>query len=219
MKLKKTILVTVAISMVMSSTAFAGTWRTGAEPNQNRWWYDFDNDSYAANGWQWIDGDNNGVAECYYFDSEGWMLANATTPDGYQVNADGAWVENGVVQTNIVETQQASEQPQAQEQTETAASLAKYAALSGSYNVVDVAGGYWPHDQSWINQPVTVVVTETNGTLVVTFNGIPLEIYAMSDEDTAVYGYISSLGSIGSVFGDGRMFISSDDGSEVFYQK
>lgn len=105
MKLKKTILATVAISMAMSSTVFAGTWRTGAEPNQNKKWYDFDNGSYAANGWQWIDGDNNGVAECYYFDAEGWMLANTTTPDGYQVNADGAWTENGIVQTQAAQVQ------------------------------------------------------------------------------------------------------------------
>ena len=28
------------------------------------------------------------------------MLANTTTPDGCTVNADGAWTENGVVQTH-----------------------------------------------------------------------------------------------------------------------
>ena len=30
------------------------------------------------------------------------MLANTTTPDGYQVNASGAWVQNGTVQTRNV---------------------------------------------------------------------------------------------------------------------
>ncbi len=39
--------------------------------------------------WQWIDG------YCYLFDAEGKMYANTTTPDGFVVNADGQWMENG----------------------------------------------------------------------------------------------------------------------------
>lgn len=207
-----------------SMAAFAGTWKTGAEPNQNRWWYDFENGSYAANGWQWIDGDNDGAAECYYFDADGWMLADTTTPDGHTVNADGAWTENGDVQIKAVEVkqEQAQEQPQEQEQpqaqTETT-SLGKYVALSGSYQAVDVAGDFWPHDPVWINRPVAVSVTELNNTLVVTLNGSPMDVSAISGEDTSIYGYIPSLGSLVTIFGDGRMFFSSDDGSEVFYQK
>ena len=66
------------------------------------WWYDNGNGTYHSNSWQWIDGDNNGTAECYYFDRTGYMLANTTTPDGYKVNASGAWVENGTVKTRNV---------------------------------------------------------------------------------------------------------------------
>ena len=51
------------------------------------------------------------MAECYYFDQTGYMLSNAKTPDGYQVNADGAWVINGAVQTKAAT---ASEQTKAQ---------------------------------------------------------------------------------------------------------
>jgi len=39
------------------------------------------------------------VAECYYFEPTSYLLIYTTTPDGYTVNADGAWVENGAVQT------------------------------------------------------------------------------------------------------------------------
>lgn len=39
------------------------------------------------------------IAECYYFGPDGYCLINTTTPDGYTVNADGAWVVNGVIQT------------------------------------------------------------------------------------------------------------------------
>ncbi len=41
----------------------------------------------------------DGIAECCNFDERGYMLTNAKTPDGYAVNDKGAWVENGVVQT------------------------------------------------------------------------------------------------------------------------
>ena len=37
------------------------------------------------------------------------MAADATTPDGYQVNSDGAWVENGLVLTLAVSVPAASE--------------------------------------------------------------------------------------------------------------
>lgn len=32
------------------------------------------------------------------------MLADTTTPDGYQVNADGAWITNGSVETRNTDT-------------------------------------------------------------------------------------------------------------------
>lgn len=96
----------MAMVLVMSTTALAGVWRTGAVPNENRWWFDDENGSYAANEWRWLDGNGDGVAECYSFDSEGWMYADTTTPDGYQVNADGAWIVDGAVQTQQVQQPQ-----------------------------------------------------------------------------------------------------------------
>ena len=97
-KLKKTILVTVVMSMAMTSTSFAA-WKNGTGENQDKWWYDNGNEVYASNGWQWIDGNNDGVAECYYFDANGWLLVNTTTPDGHKVDENGAWIVNGVIQT------------------------------------------------------------------------------------------------------------------------
>lgn len=108
MKFKKMIPTIMVISMAMSSTAFAGTWKTGAEENQNKWWYDNEDGSYANNGWYWIDGNNDGIAECYYFDSEGWLLTNAMAENSYEVNENGAWVLNGIVETReiVSETQE-----------------------------------------------------------------------------------------------------------------
>lgn len=87
---------------VVHMTAFAGEWRTGAAPNEGRWWYANEDGTYAENGWYWLDGNKDGVAECYYFDSQGWMLADTMTPDGYTVNADGAWTQNQQVQVRNV---------------------------------------------------------------------------------------------------------------------
>ena len=45
------------------------------------------------------------MAECYYFDVNGYMAEN-TVIDGYTVDVNGAWTVNGVVQTKQVDAQQ-----------------------------------------------------------------------------------------------------------------
>ena len=71
--------------------------------NQTGWWYEFVDGSYLTNGWYWIDGNHDGVYECYYFDGNGYMASN-TSIGSDAVDANGAWVVNGVVQTKRVET-------------------------------------------------------------------------------------------------------------------
>lgn len=113
MKRKWMVPAAMAMAFAMSTTAMAGVWRTGAVPNENRWWFDNEDGSYAVSEWRWLDGNGDGVSECYAFDREGWMYADTTTPDGYQVNTDGAWTIDGVVQTRQVpQTQQNASQSQ-----------------------------------------------------------------------------------------------------------
>lgn len=51
-------------------------------------WYYFDEDGYSKqNTWAEID------SKWYYFDEWSRMLHDTTTPDGYYVGSDGAWVE------------------------------------------------------------------------------------------------------------------------------
>ena len=83
------------MSMTLNQITFAGEWKSD-EIGQ---WYQSDDGSYPVNTWQWIDGNRDGVSESYYFNENGYMLANTVTPDNYTVNADGAWTVNGVVQT------------------------------------------------------------------------------------------------------------------------
>lgn len=75
--------------------SYAGEWKA----DENGWWYDNGDGTYPVNQWRWIDGNSDGISECYYFNSEGYCLVNTMTPDGYQVNNQGAWIVDHIIQT------------------------------------------------------------------------------------------------------------------------
>ncbi len=92
--LRKTLAAAAFFTAAMTITASAAAWKTdnvGA-------WYEYDDGTYPKGEWVWIDGNSDGQSECYYFNESGYVLKDTTTPDGYQVNAEGAWVVNGTVQ-------------------------------------------------------------------------------------------------------------------------
>lgn len=93
---KQAIALSLAAVMAAGSatTALAGQWKQDAAG----YWWD-ENGNYPKNEWRWLDGNGDGISESYYFGADGYLLTNTTTPDGYTVNADGQWVENGVVKT------------------------------------------------------------------------------------------------------------------------
>lgn len=100
MRLKALVLAAV-LTLGMATTAFAGTWKKGiVRPDD--WWYDYGNGTYAASQWVWIDGNGDGLAECYYFDQDGWMMRSQESPDHWVTNDDGAWTLAGVVQQRAV---------------------------------------------------------------------------------------------------------------------
>ncbi len=89
------------LSALLSFPAMAGRWQQGSGSNAGKWWYNNQDGTYAKDGWFWIDGDEDGVAECYYFDANGWLVTQQNV-EGYQVAKDGAWVDSGVVQIKDV---------------------------------------------------------------------------------------------------------------------
>lgn len=95
---KKLVTMALAGALTVGSafTALAGWEQTGTT-----WKYQT-NGTYYNDGWHWIDGNGDNVAECYYFNIDSTMLSNATTPDNFTVNADGAWTVNGIVQTKVL---------------------------------------------------------------------------------------------------------------------
>lgn len=100
-KIYRIMIVTALLLIAFAIPAFAGTWRQDA----GGWWWDDGSGTYPAGCWAWCDGNLDGTAECYYFDNNGYCLMNTTTPDGYQVDANGAWIVNGAVQTQYVGVQ------------------------------------------------------------------------------------------------------------------
>lgn len=56
------------------------------EKYKEKWYYLKADCSMAKSQWLWIND------ECYYFDQNGALYVDCTTPDGYIVDKDGAWV-------------------------------------------------------------------------------------------------------------------------------
>lgn len=85
-----------------------GVMQTGWFKDSDGRWYFFNSVSDSTlgrmtTGWNWIKG-NDGKLRCYYFEEtsnghRGAMYSGTTTPDGYTVDADGAWTVNGIVVT------------------------------------------------------------------------------------------------------------------------
>lgn len=59
------------------------------------WWYRNADGSYPMNTWKEINGKQ------YYFGSDGYMLVNYPTPDGFYVGSDGAWVTYSLSDENV----------------------------------------------------------------------------------------------------------------------
>lgn len=108
--MKKIWAMRTAIFMALSVTTpvFAGNWiqdpsRPANENGVSNWWYQNDDGSYPAGNWTWIDGNQDGIAESYRFDENGWLYVS-TNIDGYEVNDSGAWITNGLIETKNMES-------------------------------------------------------------------------------------------------------------------
>lgn len=84
----------IFLTAAFCSVSYAGAW----EQRNGLWYYEHDDGTHPSEEWLWLDENQDGFAECYYFDSNGYMYSSESTPDGYWVNAQGAWTENGEVQ-------------------------------------------------------------------------------------------------------------------------
>lgn len=127
-------ILTMALAAATSIPAFAGTFFRGTDDRMYYNGYTKDDGTRAMNEWCWIDRDGDGVEECYYFDQDGWTIpAWKQTPDGYNVNSEGAWTVNEVVQTRGTAT----------------VDLTKAASIVGTYA-----------SKSWDGQDIITTITD-----------------------------------------------------------
>lgn len=97
-KIIKLFAITSLLSISMTSAAFAGVWKQ----NTHGWWWQEVDEPYPASTWKWIDSNEDGMAECYYFDENGYLLTETVTPDGYNVNENGTWTDQGIIRQKAV---------------------------------------------------------------------------------------------------------------------
>ena len=88
-----TMVLAAGLALSASFCSFAGEWKQDAKG----WFYQNTDGSYLSDGWYWVGG------RSYYFNSQGYCLTSATTPDGYTVDESGAWTVDGVVQEKATE--------------------------------------------------------------------------------------------------------------------
>lgn len=167
-------MLTVAFTLSATVPAFAGQW----QQNTTGWWYQNDDGGYPSNSWQWIDG------KCYYFDANGYMLANTTTPDGYTVDASGAWIVGGAVQTQNTEAQAAS-----QADTAIPNVAGNYTGSGITCSIVDEGNHkFWVElsglEKDYLPNYVGNGVFEIPGYIRYTFSGNTLTVQYLMDGET-----------------------------------
>lgn len=92
-KLYRTGLLTILGTLMLSTQAHA-YW---AE-YEDGWKFIKSDGTCITSSWEWIDGNFDTVAECYYFDADGYLVTDTKTLDGYTVNENGTWTVDGIVQ-------------------------------------------------------------------------------------------------------------------------
>lgn len=85
--LKKVTALTMALCLMVPTTAWAGQWTTHPEYD-NLWVYKNDDGTYAKDCWETIDG------KYYHFNILGVLDTDCITEDGYHVDENGAWIES-----------------------------------------------------------------------------------------------------------------------------
>ena len=182
----------LALTAVLAVPCYAGAWRQDARG----WWYQNDDGSYPAGTWQWIDGNGDGTAECYYFYSDGYMAYNNTI-DGYYVNSAGQWETAGRVQQKSVGRGNSGGSSPAQ----TAAALFRSAIQNRTWNSRGVAA-----------QTFAVVDVNNDGIMEVSVCS-----YEGWDDEVNSFLYFDGSGLRRAEFGEIEYIDSADPARSMIY--
>lgn len=90
--IKKLIFLIIFANVTIKS--FAGSWNGDLLGT----YYLDDNGNRVTKQWRWIDSDNNGIAECFRFDENGYLVKNQIINGKFKVNEFGQWYDQfGIV--------------------------------------------------------------------------------------------------------------------------
>ena len=91
MKKKITTLLGMTLFAFMDiSVCLAGQWVEDLDGNIL---YQYEDKNYVTGSWRWIDENEDGLYNCYYFDSEAHMMKAGQSPDGFMLGVDGAYMK------------------------------------------------------------------------------------------------------------------------------
>ena len=97
--MKKNIILICIIVLLSFEICFSnGKWEINALGTK----YALDDGSYYISVTTWIDSDNDGVAECYSFDNNGYILKDYVDNNGQYYNHLGQLTIDGVIQQKII---------------------------------------------------------------------------------------------------------------------
>lgn len=88
----KKIALLIIVSLLINGTTFAEGFFF--DNGVKKW---IDDDGTLATGWRWLDPNNDSICECYRFDEKGELVTNKKIK-GKEVNGEGQWIVNGIVQ-------------------------------------------------------------------------------------------------------------------------
>lgn len=91
--LKSKIATLLICSLILSNSSYAGMFFQVGNKN-----FYVDDNGKMASGWRWIDVNNDNIAECYRFNPDGSLAATKSVINGKEVNEEGMWVVDGVIQ-------------------------------------------------------------------------------------------------------------------------
>ena len=91
--LKSKIIAILICSLILNNTSYAGMFFKVIDKT-----FYVDDNGKMATGWRWIDTNSDNIAECYRFNKDGSLVATKSKINGKDVNEDGLWVVDGVIQ-------------------------------------------------------------------------------------------------------------------------